>query len=469
MVPPGKQRAVLDALDAEGVDYALTDETSNREYAALVSFPLPKEAVEPVLERLREAGLERDAYTVVVQAETVVSDRFEALAEEYQADTNGERIAREELSARARDLAPELTTFLGMTTISAVVATAGLLLDSPAVVVGSMVIAPLIGPAMATGAGTVLGDDDLFRRGAILQATGGVLAVAAAAAFAGLVRVTGVVPLSPAEVLAIGEVNERLAPDVLSVAVALGAGVAGALSLSSGVSTALVGVMIAAALVPPTAVVGIGIAFGRPESVAGAAVLVLVNFLSINVAALATLWQVGYRPAGLFSLRDARTTTVRRLGILLVGLVILSGFLGAITFASYQTAQFEDQGERAVAEIVAEQSGELTVIAMTVEYEGFPVRQPQAVTVTVGHPPDATPPPLAAPMSERLNALWTGPFPTDGIDSEVSVQVRYVAVDGTEPGTEANRDARTSAAPDRDGQVAQAAARTGRHGPGIPA
>jgi uncharacterized hydrophobic protein (TIGR00341 family) len=429
MVPPGKQRAVIEALDAEGVDYALVDETSNREYAALVSFPLPKEAVEPVLDRLREAGLERDAYTVVLEAETVVSDRFDELAEEYREDADGDRIAREELAARAEDLAPRLETYLLMTVISAIVATAGLLLDSPAVVVGSMVIAPLVGPAMATSVGTVLDDDATFRRGTGLQIAGGVLAVVAAAAFAGLLRVTGIVPLSAAEVFAIGEVNERLAPDMLSVAVALAAGVAGAISLASGVSTALVGVMIAAALVPPTAVVGIGIAFGRPEAIAGAAVLVLVNFLSINVAALATLWQLGYRPADLFSLQDAKLATLRRTGVLVVGLVVLSAFLGALTFASYQTAVFEDEARTTVEEVIAGQPGELRVVSMSVTYDGSPLRRPQTVTVTVGHPPGVDPPRLADALAARIDPLWTGPFPTDYLNGEVSVEVRYVAVD----------------------------------------
>jgi len=69
MIPAGKRRAVLDTLDDAGVEYALTDEVSGREYTAVVSFPLPTEAVEPILERLREAGIERESYTVVLDEE----------------------------------------------------------------------------------------------------------------------------------------------------------------------------------------------------------------------------------------------------------------------------------------------------------------------------------------------------------------------------------------------------------------
>ena len=78
-IPTGKRETVLSILDDEGIDYVVTDESSGREYTAVAYFPLPTNAVEPILETLREAGLEREAYTVVLKAETVESERFEAL------------------------------------------------------------------------------------------------------------------------------------------------------------------------------------------------------------------------------------------------------------------------------------------------------------------------------------------------------------------------------------------------------
>ncbi|WP_380679038.1 TIGR00341 family protein [Salinigranum sp. GCM10025319] len=432
-VPAGKREAVTSTLDADGVDYVLTDETSGREYTAIVSFPLPTGAVEPVLDDLREAGLERDSFTVVIDAETVVSRRFEKLQEEYEeneADTD--RISRDELTARARDMAPALVTFVVMTLISTVVATAGLLVDSPAVVVGSMVIAPLIGPAMATSVGTVVDDEELFDRGVRLQVLGGVLAVAGAAAFAFVVRWSSIVPLTATEVFAIGEVRERLSPDVLSLAVALGAGVAGALSLSTGVSSALVGVMIAAALVPPTAVVGIGIAWGRPTAVVGSAILVLVNFVGINLAALAVLWWQGYRPERWFKLDEARAATAKRIAILAVGLLLLSSMLAGVTYSAYRTATFEEDARAAVSAEIEESDTRLQLLSMTVQYEDFPIRRPTQIVVTVGHPLESDPPPLADRLRERVRAtarpppLPPLPFETNG---DVEVDVRYVALD----------------------------------------
>ncbi|UVE50854.1 TIGR00341 family protein [Haloferax larsenii] len=427
LVPTGKRKTVLRTLDEEGVDYAVSEETSGRDFVAVVTFPVPKEAVEPVLERLREAGVERDAYTVVVSAETVASTRFDQLQEKYEEDEdNGDRISRDELASKADDLAPSLPTFVVMTVISAVVATAGLLLDSPAVVVGSMVIAPLVGPAMAASVGTVVDDDEMFVRGVRLQGFGGILAVGSAALFALVLKETGAVPLATPEVLAIPEVSERLSPDVLSLAIALGAGAAGAISLSSGVSTALVGVMIAAALVPPTAVVGIGIAWGTPESVVGSAILVLVNFLSVNFVAIAVLWQQGYRPERWFRQSKARRTTLFRIAALGVGLLVLSSFLGTVTYTTYRNSGFQADAEAAVQDVLDDTDARL--LELDVRYDGGPLQEPSAVVVTVGYDPWGDPPQVQAELTERINAVAPDPL-TPWAASEIDVEVRYVAVD----------------------------------------
>ena len=426
MVPTGKRETVRDALEAEGIDYVLSDETSGRDYTAVVFFPLPTGAVEPVLDRLREAGLQRDAYTVVVDAQTVVSDQFDELEDRYAEDDDHDedRIAREELASQAAEMAPETNNFLLLTVISAVVATAGLLLDSPAVVVGSMVIAPLLGPAMATSVGTVVADDDLFRRGVRLQLTGGVVAVLAATLFAATLRVGGVLPITPAEVFATEEIANRLTADILALPIALGAGVAGALSLSSGVSAALVGVMIAAALVPPTAVVGIGIAWGRPSAVIGAAVLVVLNFLSINFTAVGTLWSRGYRPQGLFT-DAAERATRRRIAALGVAVLLVSSVLVGVSLAGTQQAAFESTAREEARSLLADTDGRL--VALTVATDGRLFPQPSRVTVTVGIPPGVDPPVVARPLADRLADDAATGVQLPGTDApQLQVRVQFV-------------------------------------------
>ncbi len=429
MIPAGKRDSVTRALDEEGIDFALTEETSGRDYVAVASFPLPTSAVEPVLERLRDAGLERDAYTVVVDAETVISRRFDRLEARYEEENGngaeGERIAREELLARAEELATGTRAYVVMTVVSSLIATAGLMLDSPAVVVGSMVIAPLIGPAMAASVGTVLDDHDLFARGVRLQALGLALAVGSAGLFALLLRFTLLVPPGT-DVLTIPQIRERLAPDFLSLAVALGAGVAGVVSLSTGVSSALVGVMIAVALIPPAATVGIALAWGFPMAAAGSGVLLLVNVLSINLAALAVLWYAGYRPDDWLRTGGARSATVKRGATLLLAIAVLSTFLGGVTFNTYQNATLEEGVRDDVAAALNDSAPSATLVSVELTGEEATVfGRPDHVVVTVGVPPDGAPVGLARTLDDTVS-LRT--------NREMTVEVRYLTVEDTRPG-----------------------------------
>jgi uncharacterized hydrophobic protein (TIGR00341 family) len=420
-IPTGKRQAVTDALDEEGVDYVLSDETSGREYAAVAHFPLPANAVEPVLARLREAGLDDDAYTIVVEANTVVSRRFEELEAEYAEEADEDRIGREELESAAEGLMPTTRNYFVLTVVSAVVATAGILLDSPATVVGSMVIAPLVGPALAASVGTVLDEHELRIRGVALQASGVAAAVLSAGAFAWFVKVTHLVPPG-FDVLAIDQVRERLAPDFLSLAIALGAGVAGALSLSTGVSAALVGVMIAVALIPPAAVVGIGVAWGEPALALGSGVLVLVNVLSINLAALAVLWYQGYRPEFWYREDDVRTTTLTRIAILAGVILVLSVFLGGVTYAGYQGAIAEERITETSESVLAEHD-DLRVLETSYEDDSNPLTgRPDRVVITIGKPAGTEPPDIAATLERRIR---------DRVDYGVEVEVRFVDVQQT--------------------------------------
>ncbi len=431
LVPAGKREAVEDLLTEEGIDFVLTDETSTREVDGVAYVPLPKNAVEPILDRLDDLGVERESYTVVLSAETVESDRFDDLRERFSSDDiDEERISRQELQAEATGLTPSFDVYVTMTVISAVVATAGLLLDSPAVVVGSMVIAPLIGPALAASVGTVVNDDHLFWKGLKYQAIGVFLAIGSAAVFAWVVRTLHIIPpgLDPA---AITEISERFTPGLLLLAVALGAGVAGVISISTGISVALVGVMIAAALIPPAAAAGIAIAWGLPLAAAGATVLTLVNVISVNLAGLLTLWYAGYRPTGLIEADVARGKFRRNVAAFAVAALVCSAFLGGVTYTSYQLSAFEADAQAEVNDVLDEEYGSYTLIDVDyvlddeAEFQQADrvamTRQVDTVVVTVGVPPGEADPDLAEVLQPRINQHAEG---------EVSVQVQFVETAG---------------------------------------
>ncbi|AGB38653.1 TIGR00341 family protein [Natronococcus occultus] len=430
-VPVGKREAVLEVLDEEGIEYVVTKENSNREYDSVVSFPMPTNAVESILDSLQDVGIEHESYTVVTDAETVISRDFNELQQEYRTESvKDEEISRQELMTRAEELTPTFSVFFAMTLISAIVATVGLLLDSPAVVVGSMVIAPLIGPALSASIGTVVNDRDLFFRGLRFQFTGVFGGIAIAAIVAWLFQSMFLVPPG-AEITQIDEIAERIAPELLLLPVAIGAGAAGILSLATGFSVAIVGVMIAAALVPPMAAAGIALAWGLPAAALGSTVLVLVNLLGVNLAGLVTLWYIGYRPDSGFGISIAQRRVFKQAAVFLAVILVLSLFLTGVTYSSYQMSAFEETATTESEDVLAEyEDTYLLGVDVQVQEGGFPIdssldatQQIDAVIIEVGGPPDSYDQEVIDRLDERINEQTTG---------DTAVQVRFVATGGND-------------------------------------
>ncbi|WP_207587975.1 TIGR00341 family protein [Halomontanus rarus] len=414
-VPRGKYDLVLETLDRDGIEYAVTEAIGQREFEAIVSIPVPPSDVESLLETLYGAGLDEDAYTAVLAAETVVSRRTGP--QHRQAATT--RISREELQARAADLAPALSTYLALLVLSTVIATAGLLLDSAATIIGAMVVAPLMGPALSASVGVVVDDEQLASRGVLLQA-GGLLVVIATAAIVGF-TLRGTILLPPGfDVAAVPEVRERITPDVLALALALGSGAAGIISLTRNVGSVLVGVAIAVALVPPAATVGLGIAWGHPSMILTAGTLVLVNLLSINLTALLILWASGYRPQRSEHAERAFRTLVSRVAVLVVAIAVLSVVLAGVTIGTYQTASVEHDVQTELEAMSDDPSfAELRFQEVNVDYELIDVytdRRPIVTVLVERSPGESDPPALAETVRDRLRQAT-------GTDPRVTVEL----------------------------------------------
>jgi uncharacterized membrane protein len=81
-----------------------------------------------------------------------------------------------------------------------------------------------------------------------------------------------------------------------SLALALASGAAAALSLTTGLPSVLVGVMVAVALLPPAATVGLTLGHGQAEYALGAALLLAANIVCINLAAKLVFLIKGIQP-----------------------------------------------------------------------------------------------------------------------------------------------------------------------------
>ncbi|MDS0292723.1 TIGR00341 family protein [Halogeometricum luteum] len=296
LVSEESRSAVIDILESENIDFVVTKDATERGDTVLVEFPLPTQAVEYVMGELRDAGVDDREYTIIASAETAktrsyheLEDRFVAGAEEDDA------VAREEIRAKALDMHRNPLTYYALTIFSALVAAAGLLMDSPAVVVGAMVIAPQVGSALISAVGISLNDRRMIRMGFTQQLLGFGAAIAGAFLL-GMTLKSGQIVTSMLDVSTVGQISKRISPGFLSVLVGLCAGSAGAFGLATALPVSLVGVMIAAALIPAAAAVGIGMAWGLPSVALGAGLLLVVNAVAVNVSAFSVLWYLGYRP-----------------------------------------------------------------------------------------------------------------------------------------------------------------------------
>jgi uncharacterized hydrophobic protein (TIGR00341 family) len=412
LIPEGRRESVLESLDRQGVDYAVFEEVGRGDFEAMVQFPVPPSGVETVMEELTNAGVRDDSYTIVLPTETVVSRRLSALKERFP----GLRISREELHARAEDLAPANSTFFSFLLLSTVIAATGLLLDSAATIIGAMVVAPLMGPAVSASVGTVLADQRMASRGVVLQVAGG----ATAAVLGVVLQQTILIP--PGLVIQeIPQVAERTSPNVLSLFLALGSGIAGALSIMRGSGSTLVGVAIAVALVPPAATSGLGLAFGLPAVAIAGAVLVVVNLLAINLSALILFYLSGFKPLDAGEREGVRTSVASRIFVIGVAIVMLSLVLSGVTYASFQTASFEQETRVELQRQFDDADIEgVELVGVTVDYRPSDLlfgNQPR-VDVLVGIPRDlAAPPDLAQRFDDHL---------TEQMGRDVVVRVGFV-------------------------------------------
>lgn len=175
--------------------------------------------------------------------------------------------------------------YLFMTAMSAGIAVLGLLLSSPAVVIGAMLLSPLMDPIMGLGFALAIGDYHWLRQSARSLAWGSVMAIALTAL---------VVYLSPIQTIT-PEIASRTQPTLFDLFVALFSALAGAYAMIRGRDGTIVGVAIATALMPPLATVGFGFATWNWTVFSGALLLYVTNLITIALTAWAMARAYGFR------------------------------------------------------------------------------------------------------------------------------------------------------------------------------
>ncbi|MEP2987830.1 MAG: DUF389 domain-containing protein [Parasphingorhabdus sp.] len=169
--------------------------------------------------------------------------------------------------------------------MSAGIAILGLLLSSPAVVIGAMLLSPLMYPIMAVGFASAVGDSAWLKDSGWALFMGTLIAVLFSAF---------VVLLSPLQTVT-PEIAARTRPNLFDLGVAVFSGLAGAYAMIRGGLGTIVGVAIAVALMPPLAVIGFGLATLNWTVFAGSLLLYFTNLMVIALTATIMAWLYGFR------------------------------------------------------------------------------------------------------------------------------------------------------------------------------
>lgn len=288
----GPVRILLAAEQVEKLSDALVHSLGSEEGFRLVVLPV--EASVPPLERPEE-------------------DNAPQQGEGESDQKDPQRISREELYEDLAQSSHLTLVQTVMVALSTVVAAIGLTRGDTAIVIGAMVIAPLLGPNVALALACTLGDPVLAKRS--LKTLGFGVGLAAVLSVL-LGTMLGADPASP-------ELASRTSADLSDVILALAAGAAGSLAFTSGVSTVVVGVMVAVALLPPLVVAGLLAGAGHPKPALGALMLLATNVTCVNLAAVATFLIQRIHPRNWWEKERAKKATRLAVGIWIVLLLVL--------------------------------------------------------------------------------------------------------------------------------------------------
>lgn len=291
------------------------------------------------------------------------------------------QIDQAEVIERRREDCALSERYLFMTAMSAGIAVLGLLLSSPAVVIGAMLLSPLMGPIMGLGFALAIGDWDWLKQSARTLLFGSIMAVLLCAAL--------VFP-SPIQTIT-SEIAARTRPNLFDLFVALFSALAGAYAMIRGREGTIVGVAIATALMPPLAVVGFGLATFNWTVFSGALLLFVTNFLTIALTAFMMAKLYGFRS----TLTKSQTKAQN------VALVVVFVALAVPLAYSLQQIAWETNAQRIVRTAIRERFERPAQLdAVEIDFAADPL-DVSAIVFTPAIQPDAETG-IARSLSSRL-------------------------------------------------------------------
>lgn len=289
VAPEGMCREVLAVLEAVDsvVNVVHLPGVARKPRGDVVLADVAKEDASVVLAELKGLGVDRHGSVSVEHIDTQIS---EAAAEAVRRAEGapGDAVIWEDVVSRTSEESTLSGTFIAFFLLAMLITAVGILLDSPILVVGGMVVGPEFGPIAATCVALVQRRADLAIRSVAALVVGFPLGITVTVLVVLALRETGITP-DAFSADDHGLSNSIANPDFLAFFVAFCAGIAGMLSLTTAKSGALIGVLVSVTTIPAAANVAVAFVYGDWESWRGSQEQLLLNIAGIHLAGVLTL------------------------------------------------------------------------------------------------------------------------------------------------------------------------------------
>ena len=326
VIPKEGKEEFEELLDDDSVEHYWNEHSESSGY--LLKALVDANRTEAFLDKAEHIIGDKDGYRLImleveatlprVNAESDVGNNTEEEdLEPWQAPLQGIRVSREELYNDISESVNLSWVYLAMVSFSTIVAALGMLRDSAAIVIGAMVIAPLLGPNVALALATTLSDTSLFKKSLISNISGIGVALLISIILGFFLTVDA----------SAYQLESRTQVHLSDIALALASGAAGVLAYTIGMSAAVIGVMVAVALLPPLVTAGLLIGDMQWSLAYYALLLLTTNVICVNLAAVATFTIQGIKPRTWYKAEKAKKVNKIAFVTWMILLVILAALI----------------------------------------------------------------------------------------------------------------------------------------------
>jgi uncharacterized hydrophobic protein (TIGR00271 family) len=290
VVPSHQAEHVLDLLKStpSACNLIYLERAAQKPEGDVILCDVAREEASIVVSDLRELDVDTEGSIAIEHVDSAIS-KAAAAAERAAPGAPGDAVVWEEVEARTSENTELSTVFLAFMALACLIASVGILLDSPILIVGAMIVGPEFGPIAGLCVALVQRRRDVAKRSFVALAVGFPVGITAAWLFALAIRA---VDLTPEGFVASNHpMTDFISdPDAFSFIVAAFAGTAGVLSLTSTKSGALIGVLVSVTTIPAAANIGVAAAYADWSEWRGAMLQLALNLTAILLAGVVTLF-----------------------------------------------------------------------------------------------------------------------------------------------------------------------------------